>query len=124
MSLKGIELNERDFLVFKIIFMFRYCLGRHVKELAGFKSIPSCDRRLKKLLEAKYIERKRYIWGIPYIYTLSHKGRAILGVNKNPVTIRLEQVTHDLTVIDCVIYFLEKYNLLLGDITTEKELHS
>jgi len=124
LSQKGIELNERDFYIFKIIFMFRYCLGRHIKQLADFSTIPACDRRLKKLVEAKYIERKRHIWGIPYLYTLSHKGRAILGVNKKPVTIKLEQVTHDITVIDTVIYFLEKYNITLSDLTTEKELHS
>jgi len=124
LSIKGIELNERDFLIFKIIFMFRYCLGRHIGKLAGFQSVPSCDRRLRKLLESKYIERKRHIWGIPYIYTLSHKGRMLINVNKAPVKIRLDQVTHDITVIDCVIYFLDKYNITLDDITTEKELHS
>ena len=104
--------------------MFRYCLGRHIKDLAGFNSTPSCDRRLRKLLEAKYIERKRHIWGIPYIYTLSHKGRMLLNVNKRAETIRLDQVHHDITVIDCVIYFLKQYNISLNDITTEKELHS
>lgn len=124
MSIKGIELNERDFIILKSIYKFRFCLGRHIKVFAGFTGQGACDRRLKKLIESKYIERKRYFYGIPYIYTLSHRGRMLLGVNKRAENIKLEQVHHDITVLDTVIYYMKKYNINLDNILSEKELHS
>lgn len=124
LSNKGIELNNRDFTILKIIYKFRFSIGKHIKILAGFSSQRSCDRRLKKLLEAKYIQRKRYFYGFPYIYTLSHKGRMLLGVNKRAENIRLDQLSHDICVVDCAIYFLRNYDFCLDFLTSEKELHS
>lgn len=124
MSAKGLELNERDILILNTVYRFRYCLGRHIKELAGFNGARACDRRLKKLVDNKYLERKKYFYGVPYIYTVAHKGRLLIGVNKRAEKIRLDQLRHDMIVIDCINYFMRKYNITLEHITTEKELHS
>lgn len=123
MGVDDFVLVERDFDIIKIIYRFRFCLGRHIVNLANFSGSRACDRRLKLLVEAKYLERKKYLYGIPYLYTTAHKGRILIGVNKRAENIRIERIMHDITVLDCVCFFIEKYNISLTDITTEKELH-
>ena len=118
------RLEERDYKILNVVYRFRFCLGRHIKSLAGYGSLRATDRRLKILVEAGFLERKKYIFGIPYLYTLSHKGRMLINVNKRAEQIRLDRITHDIHVLDTAIYFLEKYNISLENITTEKELHS
>ena len=116
-------LQERDYLVLRQIHRWRFLLGRHIKSLCGFGGTRATDRRLKLLTESGYIERKKYLYGIPYLYTLTYKGRILLGVNKNNGKIRIEKVSHDVHVLDTAIYFMKKFGLTLDDITTEKELH-
>lgn len=63
---------------------------------------------------------------MPCIYallTLTHKGRLLIGANKREHKIRLEQITHDITVLDAVIFFREKYKLKLSDTESERKLH-
>jgi len=100
-----------------------FCLGRHIKFLVGFSSARVCDRRLAKLIEAGYLSRKKYLYGVPYLYTITHRGRILIGANKRENKIRLEQITHDIHVVDVLIYFRSKYNLLLSDFESERELH-
>ena len=120
---RSIRLDERDYLILRTVYRFRFCLGRHIKVFADYGSLRATDRRLKLLVEAGFLERKKYIFGIPYLYTLSHKGRTLLGVNKRADTIRLDTVTHDIYVLEAVIYYMAKYNVSLTDIESEKELH-
>jgi len=70
------------------------------------------------------LERKKYLYGVPYLYTLSHKGRMLIGVNKRADMLRLERIMHDVYVLDTVIFFIGKANVSLSNITSEKELHS
>ena len=119
-----LQMKESDFEILRLIYRFRFCLGRHIKELIGYKSLRASDRRLKAILEAGYIERKKYLFGIPYLYTLSHKGRMLLGVNHKKENIRIDRILHDIHVLDTVIYFVKKYNLALNNIISEKELYS
>jgi len=65
MSAKGLELQERDYEILRLVQRFRFCLGRHVQVLCGFSGARASDRRLKLLLDAGYLERKS-------IYTASH----------------------------------------------------
>jgi len=120
---KNIRLEERDLLILDLVHRFKFCLGRHIKVLANFTGARASDRRLKILVEVGYLQRKKYLYGIPYLYTLTHKGRILLSVNKREDRIRIERVTHDIYVLDCLIYFIEKFNILLTDIESEKELH-
>jgi len=109
--------------ILKLIYRFKFCLGRHVKALVGFEGTRACDRRLKVLVDVGYLNRKKYLYGIPYLYTVAHKGRLLIGANKRENKIRLEQITHDCYVLDALIYFKAKYNLSLDDIHSERELH-
>jgi len=75
------------------------------------------------LVEAKYLERQKYLYGIPYMYTLNHKGRILLGVNKREEKIRVDRISHDIYILEAIIYFVLKYGVPLSGIESEKELH-
>jgi hypothetical protein len=91
--------------------------------LCGFSGARASDRRLKLLVEAGYLAREKYLYGIPYLYTLSHKGRILLGVNKREDKIRVDRITHDIYILEAIIYYVLKYGISLSDIESEKELH-
>ena len=117
------ELTDRDYLILRIIFRFKFCLGRHLSALGGFTGQRATDRRLRSLIDGGYISRRKYLYGIPFLYTLTHKGRMLLGVNKREDKIRVDKITHDIYVLDTVIFYVEKYGVSLQDIESEKELH-
>jgi len=123
LSAKGLELQERDYEILRLVHRFRFCLGRHVQVLCGFSGARATDRRLKLLFEAGYLDRKKYLYGIPYMYTLSHKGRILLGVNKRQDRIRIDRINHDINVIEAIIYYVAKHGVSFADIESEKELH-
>ena len=123
MSNKGMEFQERDREVLRLVYRFRFCLGRHIRVLCGFSGARAADRRLKLLIEAGYLERKKLLYGVPYLYLLTHKGRIFLGVNKRADTLRLERIIHDIHVLDSVIYFIHTAGITLNAITSEKEMH-
>lgn len=118
------KLVDRDYTIFREVERWRCCLGRHIKLLAGFPSQRSCDRRLKVLLDNGFLCRRKIIYGIPSIYTLPFKSKMLLGVNKRQDKIRLDNIVHDIVVLDTAIYILSKYHISLSDIQTEKQLHS
>ena len=123
MSSKGLELQERDYDILKLVHRFRFCLGRHIQVLCGFSGARASDRRLKLLFEAGYLSRQKYLYGVPYMYTLSHKGRILLGVNKREDKIRVDRITHDIYIIEAIIYCVLRYGISLSSIESEKELH-
>jgi len=57
------------------------------------------------------------------MYTLSHKGRILLGVNKREDRIRVDRITHDIYILEAIIYYVLKHGVSLADIESEKELH-
>jgi len=114
---------ERDLEIIRLVYRFRFSLGRHIKYLLCFSSSRACDRRLAILIKAGYLNRKKYLYGIPYLYTVTHKGRILIGANKRENKIRLEQINHDVLVLDMLIYFKEKYGFSLTDMESERELH-
>ena len=75
------KLTERDFFILRLVYKFRFALSRHVKKLSSFSGHRATDRRLRLLVLGGYLSRKKYLYGIPYLYTLTHKGRILLGVN-------------------------------------------
>ena len=117
------RLVERDFVVLREVFRFKCCLGRHLKQLANFSSQRTADRRLKLLVDNGYLERKRILYGIPAIYSLTAKSKKLLNYGLHKDSIRVEHIIHDITVLDTVIYFLGNYPITLSDIQSEKELH-
>ena len=124
LSGKGLELQDRDWEILRLVHRFRFCLGRHVMVLCGFSGARASDRRLKLLVDAGYLERKKYLYGIPYMYTLSHKGRILLGANKREDKIRVDRISHDIYILEAIIYCVLKYGVSLASIESEKELHT
>ena len=116
-------LTSRDMEIISLAHRFRFCLGRHIKTLVGFDGARSCDRRLRALVEAQYLKRKKYLYGFPYLYTTTHKGRMLIGANKREDKIRIDAIAHNAHVMDAVVYYKLKYGLSLKDFISEKELH-
>ena len=114
---------ERDIGILKLVYRFRFCLGRHINALVGFTGARACDRRLTALVGAGYLARKKYLYGLPYLYTVTHKGRLLIGANKRENKIRLEQINHDMRVLDTLIYFKARYSFSLDSMESERELH-
>ena len=115
---------ERDYRILKDIERFRFVLSRHIRILAEFEGQRACDRRIKALIEAEHIDRKKVLYGVPSVYFLTHKGKMLIGANKRQEKIRVERINHDIVVIDTAIYFTEHEKVKVEKIVTEKELHS
>ena len=118
-----VRLVERDYEMMREIERWRCVLGRQVRLLAGFSGQRACDRRLKLLIESGYIERKRFLYGVPSLYFLTYSGKKLLGVSLKKESVKLEQILHDIHVLDCVIYFIYKHKIELNNIQSEKQLH-
>ena len=115
---------DRDLQIFREIDRWRVVLGRHIAELVGFTGIRACDQRLSKLISAGYIERRKILYGIPSIYSLTSKAKILASLPARTEKIRVEQIPHDIAVLDTAIYFHKLKEVPYGDMTTEKQLHS
>jgi len=118
-----VELVERDYEIFRELERWRVVLGRHVAELAGFTGLKACQRRLRKLMEAGFVERKRVLYGVAGIYTNTHKAKLVASLPKHSAKIRIEQIPHDIAVLDTAIYLHKKKGIAFSDMVTEKQLH-
>lgn len=100
-------------------------LSRHIKELAGFTSQRSCERRLKKLVETGYLEYQKIIYGIPRIYQNTKRAEAIAQIYTGnwKRKIKLEQITHDISVLDVVIALNKSMKIPYENIVSERQLH-
>ena len=54
---------------------------------------------------------------------MTSKGKTELGVNKRKSKIKLDTVKHDILVLDIVTLLIEKYNITINDILSEKDIH-
>lgn len=117
------KVTERDELILREVDRWRACGSKHVRFLANFSGQRATDRRLKILIDAGYMERKKYLYGVPCIYFLTAKGKSLIQAVKRQEKVKIEQIIHDRTVLDTAIYFLKNEGLSLYDITTEKQLH-
>ena len=114
---------ERDKKIIREIDRWRVCQGRHIRELAGFSGQKACDRRLRKLIEAGYIRREKILYGVAGLYSNTAKaGRIVGGLNVNR-KIRVEQIVHDIAVLDTAIFFKQKYGVAFDKIQSEIQLH-
>lgn len=121
--MSNIRLVDRDYLIFNEIERWRVITGKHICNMTGFSGQRACDRRLRKLLTAGFIARNKYLYGIPALYELTSKGKIIIGLPNKKERVRIEQIAHDICVLDTAIYFNRKYNIAFADILTEKQLH-
>jgi len=118
-----IRLVERDRKILREIDRWRVCQGRHIRELTGFEGQRACDRRLRKLIEAGYIKREKILYGVAGIYKNTAKAAKIEVLPSVNRKIRVEQLKHDIAVLDAAILLKNKYAVEFGDIKTEIELH-
>jgi DNA-binding HxlR family transcriptional regulator len=102
---------------------WRFCLSRHLRFLGGFASQRTCDRRLALLIEAGYIDRRNVLYGLPRLYFLTKLGRTLINATEKTDKFRLEQIHHDIAVLDTAVYFLLKRGVALCGFVTKKELH-
>uniref|UniRef100_UPI003FEE4971 hypothetical protein n=1 Tax=Candidatus Fimivicinus sp. TaxID=3056640 RepID=UPI003FEE4971 len=122
--MSNFRLVKRDYLIFNEINRWRVITGKQICILASFPSLRTCDRRLKKLIEKGYITRQKIIYGIPSIYSLTHRAKILIGLPARTEKTRLEQISHDITVLNVAIYFHNVKGIPFQDIRTEKQLHS
>lgn len=124
LHISGFRLVERDYIIFQEVARWRVITGKQICILAGFSGQRACDRRLKKLIEAGFLTRQRIIYGIPSIYSLTYQAKALIGAPVRVEKIRLEQISHDITVLNTAIYFNKVKGIPFTDMKTEKQLHS
>ena len=118
------RLVERDYGILREIGRWKFMLGRHIEKMCGFNTASACDKRLKVLITAGFIQRKKYIYGIPSLYTLTHKGKILSEYNKRQDNIRIDKIHHDICVLDVAIQLMNILNISTDYIITERELHS
>jgi len=118
-----IVLLDRDKKIIREIDRWRVVQGRHIKELAGFSGQRSCDRRLRKLVDGGYIKREKILYGVAGIYKNTAKAVKLEGLPNINRKIRIEQIKHDITVLDTVIYFNKNRGIEYENIKSEIELH-
>ena len=116
-------LNDRDLIILGEVFRWRVCLGRHIKELAGFDGQHTCDRRLRKLIDAGFLERKKVLYGVPSLYFVTRQGKAFINEPYKADKLKLEQINHDIEVLEVAIHLMRSTGIVRTQITTEKELH-
>lgn len=107
-----------------LIGKWRFLLSRHLQIFTNATSSRTLYRRLNKLIEQNYLERRRLLYGVPGLYVLTHKGRIAIGLNKRADKIKLEQVEHDIIVLDTVSNLIKNEKIEMTDIISERELHS
>ena len=118
-----IRIVERDSRIFREVERWRVVLGRHIAVLAGFEGQKACDRRLRKLMEAGYLERKRKLFGVPGIYTITNKAKLLASIPNRQEKQRIEQIPHDIAVLDTALFLHRTKGIPFEAMTTEKQLH-
>lgn len=117
------RLVERDLAVLRELDRWRFCLSRHLRFLCEFSSQRTCDRRLRLLIDAGYVDRRHVLYGVPSLYFVTHKGKTLINASLKPDKFKVEQIVHDIAVLDTAIYFQLRQGVALSDVLTEKELH-
>ena len=118
-----LKLVERDYRVFREVERWRFCLSRHIQFLAGFSSQRTCDRRLRLLIAEDFLIRHMVLYGVPSVYMLTRKTKTMIFANQRKIHFRLDQIIHDITVLDLAICFMKQFELSPDDIKTDKQLH-
>lgn len=117
-----VRLVERDRLVLWELERWRVMRAKEIKVLGGFNGDRVMYRRLRLLIDYGYLERKRYIYGMAGIYTITNKGRKELQLPLKNQKVSIALIEHDLAVVDSYIYFKKRFSLDRKQVTSEKEL--
>ena len=118
----NIKIQKRDFLILQQITKYRFLLSRQIKILAGFAGQRSCDRRLKKLIDNGFIQRKYFIYGISGLYFATGKAKKIFNLDYITKDVRIDQIQHEIFVVDTAIFFMFCRNISDNQIITERQM--
>lgn len=110
-------------MILKEVYRWRFCLGRHIKYLTSFNGERACDRRLKILVDNGYLKRTKILYGIPYLYYVSKIGQKLIHVNVKEEKIKIDTIVHNITVLDKIPLLQTKFDFVLDQVITERELH-
>ncbi|MCX8074888.1 MAG: hypothetical protein N2749_04800 [Clostridia bacterium] len=113
---------ERDRVIVEQVARWRYCLGRQIKILCDFEGQRATDRRLQKLISEQFLERRHILYGLPGLYFVTDKATEFFNMDLSKSKVRLDQIYHDIAVIDTVIYFIKNMAVDILKIESEKEL--
>jgi len=119
----GFLITERDYKIMHEITRWKFLLGRQIRVLGGFSGQRACDRRIRKLIDAGYIEGRHYIYGIPRLYFVTRKAVQIFGLGYYTPSVRLDAIIHDIAVIDTAIYVIDR-GVDSKSIVTERDLRN
>lgn len=119
--MNNIIIQDRDKLIMDLITKYRFLLARHIRCFA-FSGQRACDRRLKKLIDVGYIKREHILYGTPALYFITPKGKQAFKLGYITQKVRIEQIQHEIYVVDTAIYFMDKLDLSQDDIITERQL--
>ncbi len=117
----NIILQERDYIIFQKITKYRFLLARQVKILCDFVSQRTTNRRLKKLCDVGYLKKVYLLYGYPPIYSVTQKAKRAFNLEYITKSIRIEQLEHEIAVIDTSIYFQHVKNINEQKIQTERQ---
>jgi hypothetical protein len=90
----------------------------------GFKCEAICFRRLRKLTEGGLLERKRILYGVPSLYTLTSRSRRLIGASNYAPKIRLEQIHHDALTLDLMIAYTMKKRVAYKDVLSPRDINA
>lgn len=117
-----LKLVNRDLKILKEVERWRFSLSRQIFEFTAFSSKSSFYRRLKLLVDHGYLVKKRYLYGIPAIYTVTSLAYKVLGMSTKNNKVSVGVIEHELAVVDSYLYLKNEYQLNSNDFKSEREL--
>ncbi len=85
----------------------------------------SLRQKIKEAHRSRFFNKaKNHIRDTEYIQFNTHSESSDRSIGKGSKKIRLEQISHDITVLNVAIYFHKITGISFQDIRTEKQLHS
>jgi hypothetical protein len=118
----GLQITDRDKLIMLEISRWRFLLSRQIPLLCGFEGQRACDRRIAKLIEAGYITRRHFLYGVPRLLFVNRKAVSVFGLPYYTPSVRIENIVHDSSVVDVANYLINHEGIDPKSITTERDL--
>lgn len=121
---KGFIMTDRDIEILKNVSKYKFLLGRQIQTIGNFTSERACNKRLKKLIDNGFLQRKRVLYGLPALYYLTIKAKIVPEVRYYKYSLNPAEINHDIAVVDTMIYFCRHLGLAPSDFISESQLHS
>ncbi|MBQ3258530.1 MAG: hypothetical protein IJA67_14150 [Oscillospiraceae bacterium] len=76
------------------------------------------------LIDEGFLTRKRYIYGVAGVLSITEKARRELNIILPVTEPRLDQIYHDITVTDTALYIMHRFKVSADAIETEKQMRN